>query len=65
MLTVKFQHHVTHIAPFVVFYKTDHVVFLRLFNQIIVVGQQLCRWFCDENMDLALNGVEGNGIVGG
>lgn len=57
MLTVKFQHHVTHIAPFVVFYKTDHVVFLCSSDEASMVCEELRCRLGDQYMKAVFNSI--------
>jgi hypothetical protein len=40
--------------------KTNYIVFFGRVDQDIVVGKQLCRWFCDEYMHATFNCIDSN-----
>lgn len=41
------------------------IVLLSLFEELLVVLEQLDGWFCDKNVNAALNGVQSDRVVGG
>lgn len=57
MLTVEFQHHVTQTAPFVVFHKTDHVVFLCSSDEASMVCEELRCRLGDQYMKAVFNSI--------
>lgn len=56
---------VSWIEAFVVLDKDEDAVLARFVEEVEMVFQQLCSGLGDQDVDLALDGVQGDGIVGG
>jgi hypothetical protein len=52
------------VVALVVLNPADDAVLFGQLDELVVMREQLCRGFCDQDVQLALNGILGNRVVG-